>query len=352
MKQQLNAGLVAFGKSGRLFHAPFIHAHPSLRLAAVVERHAEESKRVYPYVKIVRDLSTLLAAEDIDLVVITTPNILHYDMAREALNAGKHVVVEKPFTPSTEEAQQLIAVARDRELILSVYQNRRWDGDFRTVQALVKDGVLGEIVEYESHFDRYRPALKPGAWKEKDVPGAGLLYDLGSHLIDQALCLFGLPETVTADLQQQRPDSVVDDYFEVVLGYGATKAILKAGMLVRERGPRFMLHGTKGSFIKYGMDPQEEALVCGDRPGGPAWGTESEQQWGILNTDLNGLHYRGAVETQPGRYLDFYDNIFRAITAGEELAVTPEEARNVIAIIELARSSSRELRTLPVPFRD
>jgi len=352
MKQQLNVGLVAFGKSGRLFHAPFIHAHPSLHLAAVVERHAEESKTVYPGVEVVRDLTALLTMDAIDLVVITTPNAHHYRMARESLSAGKHVVVEKPFTPTTEEAQQLIELARARELMLTVYQNRRWDGDFRTVQALVKDGILGEIVEYESHFDRYRPGLKPGAWKEKDAPGAGLLYDLGSHLIDQALCLFGLPETVTVDLQQQRPGSVVDDYFEVVLGYGKFKAILKAGMLMRERGPRFMLHGTKGSFIKYGMDPQEEALVRGDRPGGPAWGTEPGHQWGLLNTDLNGLHYRGAIETQPGRYLDFYDNIFRAITAGEELAVTPEEARNVIAIIELARSSSRESRTLPGPFQD
>lgn len=352
MHQQLNVGLVAFGKSGRLFHAPFIHTHPSLRLAAVVERHAEESQKVCPDVKVVRDLSTLLAMEDIHLVVITTPNPLHFRMAREALSAGKHVVVEKPFTSAVGEAQELIDLARDRELLLSVYHNRRWDGDFRTIRKVVEDGLLGEITEYEAHFDRYRPALKPNAWKEKDAPGSGLLFDLGSHLIDQALCLFGLPETIMADLQQQRPGSVVEDYFEVVLGYGECKAILKAGMLVREPGPHFILHGTNGSFIKYGMDPQEEALMQGERPGNPDWGRENEQQWGVLNTTLNDLHYRGALETLPGAYLAFYDNIYRAILGDAELEVTPAEARNVIALIELARQSSRELRTLPVSMRD
>jgi predicted dehydrogenase len=220
-----------------------------------------------------------------------------------------------------------------------VYQNRRWDGDFKTVQQVVYNGYLGEILEFEAHFDRFAPGARRSAWRDEPLPAGGVLYDLGSHLIDQALVLFGLPHAVFAVIRSQRPGSKVDDYFEVNLYYEKIKVTLKASVFVKEQGPRYILHGTKGSFIKYGIDPQEELLKEGLMPILPGWGKEDPDYWGVLNAEMHGQQFYGNIETEPGNYMGFYDNVYEVITKGVEQAVHPEEARNVIRIIELAFES-------------
>ena len=348
MKPEVNVALVGYGLAGQAFHAPIITAVPGLKLKTVVERHGQKSLERYPWVNVAANLQAVLEDPDIDLVVIATPNFTHFDFARQALEKGKHVVVDKPFTPSAEEAKELIALAKEKKVILSVYQNRRWDGDFLTVRQVVENGLLGRLIEYESHYDRYINYLRPNTWKEEDKPAAGILYDLGAHLIDQTLVLFGIPELVWADLGRQRPESRIDDNFEVIMHYrGGLKVILKGSMLVREIGPRYILHGLNGSFVKFGLDPQEERLKAGQSPDGdPLWGVESDANWGLINTEVGGLHLRGKIQTLVGDYRAYYRNIYEAITENKELAVKPEEALNVIRVIELAYTSHRQRRTL------
>jgi predicted dehydrogenase len=295
----------------------------------------------------VRDAADLLRDEEIALVVIATPNVSHFELARQSLRAGKHVVVEKPFTTTSAQARQLIELARAENRLLSVHQNRRWDGDFLTVRKLLGGGLLGRLVEYESHYDRFRNYRRPNAWREEEGEGGGLLFDLGSHLIDQAQVLFGLPRMVTADLRTQRDFAKAVDSFELVLHYEGLKATLKAGMLVRERGPRFILHGTEGSFVKYGMDPQEEALKRGLDPSGPNWGEEPRELWGTLNTEAGGLHLEGRVETLAGCYQSFYRNVADVIDGRAEPAVRAEEAMNTVRVIELAIQSNEQKCTVP-----
>lgn len=343
---QIQVGLIGYGIAGQVFHAPIIQAVPSLTLTKVVQRHGESCRDRYPWVDVVNDVAEVVNDPQIDLVVIATPNSSHFSLAQQALAAGKHVVVDKPFTLTSAQAQQLIDFARQQQRILSVHHNRRWDGDFQTVKQLLESGYLGRLVEYEAHYDRFRNTLKSAAWREAGDLGSGLLFDLGSHLIDQAQVLFGLPQAVTADIRIQREGGRGDDYFELVLDYGDVRAILRAGMLVREQGPHFILHGTEGSFVKYGMDPQEAALRQGLTPADPNWGLEPQAQWGTLNTQLGGLHFHGQIETLRGNYPAYYDNIYKAIVFGAELAVKPEEAKNTIRLIELARQSSAQKRTV------
>ncbi|WP_416670961.1 oxidoreductase [Egbenema bharatensis] len=345
MVAQIQVGLVGYGIAGQVFHAPLINAVPALKLAKVVERHGEASRQQYPWVEVVQNADALFHDPAIDLVVIATPNPTHFELAQQALLAGKHVVVDKPFTTTSAQAQQLIELAQKTQRILSVYHNRRWDGDFQTVKQIIAQGILGELVEYEAHYDRFRNTLKPGAWRETPELGSGILFDMGSHLIDQAQVLFGLPQSVTADVRTQRAGAKADDYFEIGLDYGSLKVILRAGMLVREPGPHFILHGSEGSFVKYGMDPQEAALRQGLTPVEPDWGLEPQAQWGTLNTQMGRLHFYGQIETLPGCYQAFYENVYQAIAQGAELAVKPQEARNTIRIIELALESHREQRT-------
>jgi scyllo-inositol 2-dehydrogenase (NADP+) len=342
MAEGLGVGLVGYGAAARVFHAPFIVGEPGLKLSKVVERRAERSREQYPWVEVVRDAEDLLRDEAIKLVVVATPNDSHFELARRALLAGKHVVVEKPFTVTSEEAGQLIELARERGRIVCAHQNRRWDGDFLTVGKLLEGGLLGRLVEFESRFDRFRDEPRPGAWREAERPGSGILYDLGSHLIDQALVLFGPPRALTADVRIQR----ADDYFELLLHYEGLKVTLKAGMLVRQPTPRFVLRGTRGSYVKYGLDPQEEALKSGRVPGGPGWGGEPRERWGLLDADAAGLHLEARVETLAGRYQEFYRNVAAAVAGRAELAVRPEDARRTVRIIELAFQSSAEKRTI------
>lgn len=347
MADEIVVGLIGYGMAARVFHAPVMQSVPQLRLKKVVERHGSDSRQRYPWVEVVRDTDALLQDEEISLVVIATPNTSHFDLAHQSLLAHKHVVVEKPFTTTSAQAQQLIDLARRQNRIISVHQNRRWDGDFLTVQRLLNGHLLGRLVEYESHYDRFRNEARPHAWREAEEPGSGILYDLGSHLIDQAQVLFGLPRLITADIRTQRDFVKADDNFELILHYNEVKVTLKAGMLVREPSPRFILHGTEGSFIKYGLDPQEEALKRGLTPAEPNWGAEPRERWGRLNTQIGGLHVEGRVETMAGCYQAFYQNIADVVSGRAELAVKPEEAKKTIRIIELARQSSEEKRSLP-----
>jgi predicted dehydrogenase len=341
---EINVGLIGFGMASRVFHAPVITTVSELKLKKIVERQGEESKRRYPFVQIELDVDALLHDEEIDLVVVATPNASHFEFAKRSLLANKHVIVEKPFTLTSNQAEELIDLAKKQNRILTVHQNRRWDGDFLTLQKLLAAQLLGNLVEYEAHYDRFRNHPR-GGWKE-NAEGTGALYDLGSHLIDQALVLFGLPQMITADIRIQRDFSQVVDNFELILHYDNLKVTLKSGMLVREPIPRFILQGTKGSFVKYGLDPQEEALNKGRTPSESNWGVESKEHWGKLNTEIDGLHFDGQIETIAGSYQTFYQNIVDAIRGKAELAVKPEEGRNTIRIIELAMQSNEEKRTL------
>lgn len=348
----ISVGLAAYGLSGRVFHAPVISCHAGFELTKIVERRPRGARERYPHVEVVPDFQDLLRDEALELVVVNTPEHTHYELAKQALEAGKHVVVEKAFTPTATEAQQLINLARGKGRVLSVYQNSRWNGDFLTIQKILENKLLGELVEYEAHFDRFRNFIQPDSWKEDPKPGIGVLYNLGSHLIDQALVLFGWPDAVWAHLRTVRPGGQVVDNFEMILFYERLKVTLKSSYLVRESGPRYTLHGTQGSFVKFGFDPQEEALGAGRLPTETGWGQESPERWGKLNTELNGLHFEGKVETIPGSYVRYYDNIHGAIREQKPLAVTAEQARQTIALIEAAMQSDHEQQILeldPLP---
>jgi predicted dehydrogenase len=333
--------------AGQVFHAPLIHANPHLRLTHIVQRHGGQSQERYPQAKVVRDLNPLLTDASISLVVIATPNTTHFEIAAQALEAGKHVVVDKPFTVTSSDADQLIALSRTVNRVLSVFQNRRWDGDFLTLRRILDQKLLGRVAEFESRFDRFRPGLKPGAWREQDLPGSGVLFDLGAHLIDQAVVLFGRPTAVSADLRRQRDSAAVVDSFDVRLEYPDLKATVKAGSLVCEPSPRFVLYGTEGSYLKFGLDPQEEALKRGATPDQHGWGAEPEDCWGT-HTRCNGSVVRQKYPTLPGCYSEYYTNVYRAILGQAELAVKAEQAREVIGLIELAQQSALEKRTVPL----
>ncbi|RXK85594.1 Gfo/Idh/MocA family oxidoreductase [Filimonas effusa] len=342
----LKVGLVGFGMAAQVMHAPFLKVLPPYEVVAVLERNREDSKKLFPDATIVRSIEDLLQS-DIDLVVITTPNETHLPYALQALAAGKHVVLEKPFTITSEDAEQLIQAGKAAGKILSVFQNRRYTADFLTIQKVIEEGMLGSVHEYEAHYDRYRPDPKPGAWREADSPGSGILYDLGPHLIDQALCLFGLPQHITADIRRQRPHAVTDDYFDLRLDYGFTKVILKAGMLVREPGPRYSIHGTLGSFIKSGEDPQEAILKTGQLPTAPDWGCEPAELYGLLHTTVNGKEIREIYPSLQGGFGKYYQHLYDTIVNGAPLSERPEHGYNTIRLIELAKESQEAKATIP-----
>jgi scyllo-inositol 2-dehydrogenase (NADP+) len=333
--------------ASRVFHAPLIHSNPLMRLTHIVQRQGDEAQKAYPRAKIVRDVDALLAEASLELVVVATPNTSHFDIAARSLKAGKHVVVDKPLTITSKDADQLIQLSHQAGRVLSPFQNRRWDGDFLTVREILGKKLLGRLTEYESRFDRFRPVVNSKAWREQATPGSGVLYDLGSHLIDQAVVLFGRPAGIYAEVRMQRDGAAADDNFEVKLEYPELRVTLKAGSLVCEPSPRFVLYGTQGSYVKYGLDPQEDALKNGDSPSQPNWGVEREEAWGTY-TQCDGTTKRVKYPTLAGCYPEYYNNVSRAIRGQEELAVKPEQARAVLQLIELAQQSSVEKRVLPV----
>ena len=346
-ERKIITAMTSFGMSGLVFHGPLLSVHPRFHLKSVLQRTKDSAREKYEHIEIARTIDELINDPEVELVVVSATNDTHYEHARMALEAGKNVVIEKPMTNTIEEGKDLIRLARDKGLVLSVFQNRRWDSDFLTLQNILEDGLLGRVVEYNGSWDRYRNYIQPNTWKEETGPGSGLLYNLGPHLIDQAIVLFGAPDAVAADIRSMRTDSRVDDFFEVYLQYEDVKVRLHSSYLVREPYPRFTVHGTLGSFLKYGLDVQEAALKVGDLPGKPGWGIEDEAIWGTLNTEINGEHVIKKVKSEPGNYLSFYDNIFEAIRNGAKLMVTPQEALLNIHAIELAFQSSSEGRSIP-----
>jgi scyllo-inositol 2-dehydrogenase (NADP+) len=344
--QPIDVGLIGFGFAGRTFHAPVIRAVGGLRLAAILQRKGNEAANAYPGVRVARTLEELLASDSIQLVVIATPNVSHFDLARQCLLAGRHVVIDKPFATNYAEAAELVALADKCGRLLSVYHSRRFDGDFKTVRNLVESEALGRIVLYESHYDRYRLQLRPGAWREQPGAGSGVFFDLGPHLIDQALALFGTPEAVSADIRIERDGAVVDDAFDVTLLYNRMRVFLRGTMLASKPAPHFLIHGTRGSYVKYGLDPQENALKRGELPGGPAWGKEPQEAWGTLSQVDGDKITERAVPTEPGDYCAYYENVRDAILGTAELAVTPQAALSVMRVLELAKQSSNERRVV------
>jgi len=337
----IKVGMAAFGMSGKVFHAPFITANPNFELTKIVERSKDLSKEFYPKVRIVKSFDELLTDPEIELIIVNTPDSTHYEYTKQALNAGKHVIVEKPFTTTVSQAEELVFLAREKALTLSVYQNRRWDADFLTVQHIIKKGLLGRLVEYESTFQRYRNFIKPGTWKESGEAGGGLTYNLGSHLIDQALVLFGKPEAIYAETAIMRDGGKVDDYFLIRLIYPQIKVNLKASYLMREPLPRFILHGTLGSYVKYGTDKQEEALTAGEKPDSPHWGEETEEEWGIINTEIEEKVFRGKYPSLTGNYAGFYQNVYEHIRKDTPLLTDAQDIIEVIKVIEAAYKSQQ-----------
>lgn len=344
--QPINTALCSYGMSGHVFHAPFISVNPKFNLYGVFERTKNEAQKHYPTIKTFRSLEDILNDKNIDLVVVNTPNITHYDFAKKAINAGKHLVIEKPFTATVAEAEELILLAKEKKVIISVYHNRRYDSDFKTVKKVLNEGLLGDIVEAEFHYDRYDPVLSYKTHKETPTAAVGSLYDLGSHLIDQALQLFGLPKAVSADLDSYRPNSKVGDYFDVKLFYPSHRVILKSSYYVREPLPGNILHGTKGSFIKTKADVQEKELQAGKKPNTANWGTEPDTEKGLLHTEKNGQITKEYIPTLKGDYMAYYNGIYESIRNNQPLPVTPEDGLLVIKIIEAAIKSNSEKRII------
>ena len=344
----VRVGLIGFGLAGQAFHAPVIRGVPGMELACILERHGTQAKQKYPEVRVARTIDELLADKEIQLCAVATPNDSHFEYARACLLAGKHVVVDKPFAPTLAESEALVKLASERGLLITVYHDRRFDGDFGTIREIVESGKLGKIVEYECRYDRFRPDPKPNAWRERaGQPAAGVLFDLGPHVLDQALVLFGEPQSITASAFCERETSQVDDSFDVCLEYPWLRVMSRARIVAYAPGPHFLIHGTKGSFVKYGMDPQEARLRGGNPPQGtdwgPDWGVEPEELWGTLSlVGVPGVK----VKTQRGDYRNFYANVRDAIEKKIELAVTPQQALRTMRAIILAHKSSRERRTV------
>ncbi|HVU57790.1 MAG TPA: Gfo/Idh/MocA family oxidoreductase [Puia sp.] len=347
----VKTALLSFGMSGRVFHAPFLHLNPGFELYAIWEREKNLSKALYPYVTVYRSFEDILKDPSIELVVVNTPNYTHYEYTKAVLRAGKHAVVEKPFTVTVEEGLELAALAEEAGKKIAVYQSRRYDSDSKTVKKIVEEGWLGEIVEAELHYDRYTVALSPKVHKETPGPGRGLLYDLGSHLLDQVLQLWGLPEAVYADIGIIRPISKVDDYMELLLYYPAQRNLrvrLKSSYLVREAVPATQLYGTLGTFLKPKADPQEQRLLAGAMPEGKDWGVEPDSGKGLLHTEKDGKVIREYITSQRGDYGEFYDSLYEALRNNKPVPVTAEEGTDIIRVITAAYKSNELKKIVPV----
>jgi scyllo-inositol 2-dehydrogenase (NADP+) len=345
MPPPLQAGIVGYGYASKTFHAPLLSAVPGIRLAAISSSEPAKVRADWPQVQVFDSHDQLFTSEEIELIVIPTPNETHFPLAGWALAAGKHVVVDKPFTLTIDEARVLIKLASRHGRLLSVFHNRRWDADFLSLQAVLREGSLGRVTHFESHFDRYRPEVR-ARWRESAAPGAGLWYDLGPHLLDQAVQLFGEPQAIWLDLARQRDGAVADDWFHAVLRYDALRVVLHASALVPALGPRLTVHGTAGSFVKFGLDPQEDALKAGQLPGGEGWGVDPQPGRLILR-EGEAVHEQ-TIAGAPGNYLAYYGAIRDAIRLGAPNPVPAEQALQVMRLIELGLASANEGRVLAV----
>ncbi|NDK38505.1 oxidoreductase [Pseudoxanthomonas gei] len=343
MKPELNVALVGYGFVGKIFHAPLIQATPGLRLHTVVSGDSGKVLADHAQVRVVAEAQAAFADPAIDLVVIAAPNAVHAPLALAALAQGKHVVVDKPFTLDLAQAREVIAAAARADRIVSVFQNRRWDADFLTLRSLLDAGTLGEVSECHSHFDRNRPQVAD-RWRENDQPGSGLWYDLGPHLLDQAVQLFGMPDALFADIGRQRQAAQADDYFNVLLRYPRLRVMLHGGSLVPAHGLRFAVHGSGGSYLKHGMDAQESALRLGRLPGEPGWG-EDPRPGELHIAGRDGLAV-GSVDGIAGNYLRYYQDMHAAITQGQPPPVTAQQALQVMALLDNARESAAQRREI------
>ena len=358
MAEEIGVAVVGFGLAGRVFHAPFVSAVPGLRLEAIVQRTGDTAARAWPGARILRSIEDALDDAAVHLIVVATPNETHFKLAMRALARGKHVVVDKPIASSAAQARQMIDLAARQGVVLAPFHNRRWDGDFLTLRRLIRDGRLGRIVSLESHFDRFRPVPRAETWKEAAGEANGLLMDLGPHLLDQAMALFGPPVWVEADVRMDRADTGIDDAFDVTLGYPKMRVLCRSTMIAAEPSPRFLLHGTCGSYRKWGLDPQEPALVAGasvPRLGADeVWLDEDPREWGELVVAPDPARPkeldRETVPTLPGDYRGFYASVRDAILGRAPLPVTGEDGWRVLRLIELARESSVTGQRMPVAF--
>lgn len=332
--------------SGKLFHAPFIQAHPGFELTAIVERHKEDSRALYPNSILYRSFEELLADTSIELVVVNTPVQTHFEYAKAAILAGKSVIVEKAFTVTVAEAKELKQLSIEKGVFLSVYQNRRYDADYLAVKNVLDKKLLGDIKEVEIRYDRYRPGLSGKLHKESDMPGAGVLHDLGPHLIDQALQLFGKPTAVFADLRVLRQQSPSNDYFEILLYYPSLRVRLKSSILARESSYAYVLHGQKGSFLQERSDLQEQQLLAGVKPSVNGWLASSEKTDGILHTEIDGQIVREHTKSIPGNYMNYYEAVWQSLKKGADNPVTAAQAVLTMKIIEASFESSLQERVI------
>jgi scyllo-inositol 2-dehydrogenase (NADP+) len=344
----IRVGLVGFGMAGRVFHGPLISSVPGLELAAVVERSTNNAAQRYPGITTYRSLEALLADPSLDLFVVATPSGTHFQVARQILEAGRNVIVDKPMSTTSAEIAQLISLAADKSVLLIPFFNRRWDSDFQTIQKLLREGLLGRLVLLESRFDRWRPnPPSDRLWKEDPSQGGGVLLDLGTHIADQALTLFGKPESIAADVLCEREWARANDAFTLRLRYSGFKVVLGANSLSAPSRPRFHLRGTKGNFIKSGLDPQEAALNKITRITDPQWGHEPSADWGALHIDVEGGMVTRPVTPIPGDYRLYYAAVRDALLGKFPPPITPLEAWRVARLIEWATESSEQRREIP-----
>ncbi|AIR01261.1 oxidoreductase [Pluralibacter gergoviae] len=343
MSDTIRVGLIGYGYASKTFHAPLIGGTSGMTLAAISSSDEAKVRADWPTVSVVADPQQLFSDPSLDLIVIPTPNDTHYPLAKAALEAGKHVVVDKPFTVTLSQARELEALARRCGRLLSVFHNRRWDSDFLTVKSLINDGTLGEVSYFESHFDRYRPEVR-NRWREQGGPGSGIWYDLGPHLLDQAITLFGLPVSMAVDLAQLRPGAQSTDYFHAVLAYPQRRVILHSTVLAAAETARYIVHGSRASYIKYGVDPQEERLKNGERLPQEDWGYDMRD--GVLTRVAGDERTEESWLTVPGNYPAYYAGIRDALNGNGENPVPVSQAIVVMELIEMGIESAKHRATL------
>lgn len=339
-------GICSFGLSGKVFHAPFIHAHPGFELTAIVERHKNDSQVKYPDIKLYRSVEELCTDKDIELIIVNTPSYLHFEHAKIALLAGKNILVEKPFTVTVKEAEELIALAEKMKLKITVYQNKRYDGDYGAVKDVIEKNLLGDLCTVDICYDRYRPNYGGKPHKEGALPGAGNIFDLGPHLIDQALQLFGMPRLLFANIWKMREDVSAPDYFKIILYYEKLRVSLMATSISREPMWGYVLHGMKGSFLQKRSDLQEEQLLAGAVPSLLDWCVANHKPDGLLHTEINGNVIRKETTMIPGNYMDFFDDLCKFLSGQRKNPVPPEDGLKTIQIIEAAFRSANEGRVI------
>ncbi|MFP5231313.1 MAG: Gfo/Idh/MocA family oxidoreductase [Acidobacteriota bacterium] len=361
----IRTAVLGYGFAGRIFHSPFVNAVPGLELTAIVQRHGETAAEDYPGIRLLRSAEEAFADPAIDLIVVATPNDSHVEMAQRALESGKHVVVDKPVAGSSSQVRALMSLAKRQGRLLAPFHNRRFDGDFLTVKRLKEEGRLGRITLVDSHYDRFRPLQRANTWKEAGGATNGILFDLGPHLVDQSLALFGIPKTISASVRHERDVTAIEDAFDIVLEFEQPERRplryeCHATMLAPEPAPRFRVNGTMGSYVKFGLDPQEAALLNGSRPtqlGSPEpWLPEAESSWGTLTLATRVtepiLVERGKFPTQTGDYRRFYANVRDAIRGEAPLEISAEDAFRTIRLLELALEASDQNHTLTVDFTE